>query len=321
MQIAPAAATLNGMRAAGVTEIGGEIGLLELPEPGELRADEVLIDVRACGVGNWDEFVRTGGWDTGARPPMALGVEAAGVVAATGGGVEVAALGDAVTAHSVPVRYQGAWAQRWVAAAGHVARIPPGIAFEDAAAFPVPALTADQAISGALRARSGQTILVNGAGGVTGGILVQLAAASGARVLVTASPRDARRLRALGADGVLDYHRPGWPARLRELTGGGAHGAVNAARSGERDAIRAVRDGGRLATITGDPPPTERGITVLDVVVAPDGARLRRLAAQLGRGALTISVAARYPLDQAAAALTAARRGSHGAATVLWFSG
>jgi NADPH:quinone reductase-like Zn-dependent oxidoreductase len=305
------------MRAAGVTRTGGAIGLLELPEPGELRADEVLIDVRACGVGNWDELVRTGDWDTGASPPMALGVEAAGVVAATGDGVEVAALGDAVTAHSVPVRYQGAWAEMWVAAVGHVARIPAGIAFEDAAAFPVPALTADQAVHDALRVRSGQTILVNGAGGVTGGLVVQLAAARGARVLVTASPRDARRLRALGAEGVLDYHRPGWPDRLRELTGGGAHGAVNAARSGERDAIRAIRDGGTLATITGDPPPAERGIAVLDVVVAPDGARLRRLISLLGRDALTISVAARFPLDQAAAALAAARRGSHGAATVL----
>jgi NADPH:quinone reductase-like Zn-dependent oxidoreductase len=52
-----------------------------------LRADEILIDVRAAGVGNWDEFVRTGGWDTGTRPPMALGVEAAGIVASAGSSV------------------------------------------------------------------------------------------------------------------------------------------------------------------------------------------------------------------------------------------
>lgn len=309
------------MRAAGITEIGEPIGLLELSEPGELRADEVLIDVRACGVGNWDEIVRTGGWDTGARPPMALGVEAAGVVAATGDAVDVVALGDPVTAHSVPLRYQGAWAQRWVAAAGHVARIPAGVPFETAAAFPVPALTADQALSDALRVRPGQTILINGAGGVTGGLLVQLAVASGARVLVTASRADARHLRTLGAEGVLDYHRPGWPDRLRSLTGGGADGAVNAVRSGERDAIRAVRDSGRLATITGDPPPAERRITVHDVVVAPDGARLARLITLLGRGALTVSVAARFPLERAATALAGARRGSRGGATVLRVAG
>lgn len=300
-----------------MTRIGGPIGLLELPAPGELRADEVLIDVRACGVGNWDEFVRTGAWDTGGRPPMALGVEAAGLVAATGAAVDVVALGDPVTAHSVPVRDQGAWAQAWVAAAGHVARIPPGVSFEAAAAFPVPALTADQALTDALRIRRGQTILINGAGGVTGGLLVQLAAARGARVLATANRGDARRIRALGAEGVLDYHQPAWPDRLRSLTGGGAHGAVNAARSGAVETIRAVRDGGRLATITGDPPPAERRIAVLDVQVTPDGARLGRLIALLGRGTVTISVAMRHPLERAATALAEARRGAHGAATVL----
>ena len=65
------------MRAAGVRQIGGAVELLELAEPRAPRADEILLDVRACGAGNWDEFVRTGGWDTGIRPPMALGVEAA----------------------------------------------------------------------------------------------------------------------------------------------------------------------------------------------------------------------------------------------------
>jgi len=65
-------------RAAGVRQLGGPVELLRLPPPRAVRADEVLIDVQACGAGNWDEFVRTGGWDTGIHPPMALGVEAAG---------------------------------------------------------------------------------------------------------------------------------------------------------------------------------------------------------------------------------------------------
>jgi NADPH:quinone reductase-like Zn-dependent oxidoreductase len=68
----------------GVRRFGGPVEVLELPGPRELRPDEVLIDVQACGVGNWDEFARTGGWDLGVRPPMALGVEAAGLVAAVG---------------------------------------------------------------------------------------------------------------------------------------------------------------------------------------------------------------------------------------------
>jgi NADPH:quinone reductase-like Zn-dependent oxidoreductase len=72
------------VRAAGGRRFGGSVELLELRGAPGLRPDEVLIDVRACGVGNWDEFARTGDWDLGTRPPMALGVEAAGLVAAVG---------------------------------------------------------------------------------------------------------------------------------------------------------------------------------------------------------------------------------------------
>ena len=51
------------MQAAGVDRIGGGIRLLELPDPPPPQAGEVLLEVRACGVGNWDDIIRTGGWD------------------------------------------------------------------------------------------------------------------------------------------------------------------------------------------------------------------------------------------------------------------
>ena len=305
------------MRAAGVRQIGGPVELLRLPPPRAVRADEVLIDVQACGAGNWDEFVRTGGWDTGAHPPMALGVEAAGMVAAAGNSVEGVSVGDVVTTHSLPLREQGSWAEKFIAAAGHVVVVPPGVPVDAAAALPVPALTADQALTDGIDLRPGQTVLVHGAGGVTGGMLIQLAAHRGAKVLATASPDDADRISALGADLVLDYHQPGWPQRVISLTGGGADAAVNAAPAGAREALSTVRDGGRLATITGDPPDGERGIAVSAVVVAPDGARLRRLIALAGQGTIAVTVAGRYPLEQAATALERARRGSHGSAVVL----
>ena len=168
------------MKAAGVRQFGAAIETLELPEPRPLRPDEVLIEVRACGVGNWDNFARTGDWDLGIRPPMALGVEAAGLVAAVGDRVDGIKTGDRVTAHSAPLREQGAWAGQFIAAADEATAIPPGVPFDVAAALPVPALTADQAIDDALQVRAGQTALVHGAGGVTGGVLVELAAYRGA---------------------------------------------------------------------------------------------------------------------------------------------
>src|SRR5947208_7000484 len=102
------------------------------------------------------------------------------------------------------------------------------------------------------RDRDGGWVVVNGAGGVTGGLLVQLAAARGARVIATASAKKAERIRDDGASEVLDYHGD-WPALVREITGGGAPKAVNAAPGQATTTLKAVADGGRLATITGDP--------------------------------------------------------------------
>ena len=81
------------MRAAGIRRYSAPVELLELPGPGELRPDEVLLEVRFCGVGNWDEIARTGGWYLGRHLPVALGVEAADVVARTVGAVTDLAVG------------------------------------------------------------------------------------------------------------------------------------------------------------------------------------------------------------------------------------
>jgi NADPH:quinone reductase-like Zn-dependent oxidoreductase len=302
---------------AGVHRFGGPVEVLELPGPRGLRSDEVLIDVQSRGVGNWDEFARTGEWDLGIPPPMALGVEAAGLVAAVGDLVTGIAPGDRVTVHSAPLRDQGAWAEQHIAAAGQAAVLPAGVPVDAAAALPVPALTADQVIDGALQVRAGQTVLVHGAGGVTGGVLVQLAAHCGARVIATAGADSAGRVSAIGAATVLDYHQRDWPEQVRALTGGGVDGAANAARGGSVEAVRAVRDGGRLATITADLPAAERGIAMRAVQVVPDGARLAGLVQLLAQGVLTVTVADSFPLERAAVALAQARRGAHGSAIVL----
>lgn len=305
------------MRTAGVRQFGGPVQVLELPTTARLRPDEVLIEVRACGVGNWDEFARTGDWDLGIEPPMALGVEAAGIAAAVGDQVRGVSAGDRVTAHSVPLRGQGAWAEQHVAAAGHVAVLPPEVPFDAAAALPIPALTADQTIGDELGVRAGQTVLVHGAGGVTGGMLVQLATRRGATVIATAGADSAGRVAAFGASTVLDYHEPDWPEQVRAMTGGGVDAAANAARGGSAEAVRAVRDGGRLATTTADLPAAERDITMRAVLVAPDGRRLAGLVRLLAHGVLAVSASERLPLERAAEALTQARHGAHGSAVVL----
>src|SRR5215471_5398430 len=97
--------------------------MIDVGEPRPPADEEVLLEVRAAGVGNWDEFVRTGGWDVGAKPPMALGVEAAGTVLAVGQAVGDWALGDACIRCRCEIR--GLGRPRLIAPAGLLARKPP----------------------------------------------------------------------------------------------------------------------------------------------------------------------------------------------------
>src|SRR5580693_2134056 len=134
------------MQVAGIVGVGAPVEMIEVAGLRPLAGDEVLVEVRAAGVANWDEFVRTGGWDVGVSPPMALGVEAAGTVIAVGGEVTGWAPGDAVMTHPLPLRDQGTWAPQLIAPAALLAAKPPGVSWEAAAAFPVPALTAGQVL-------------------------------------------------------------------------------------------------------------------------------------------------------------------------------
>jgi len=307
------------MRAAGIDAFGDAVRMLDLSAPSSPAPDEVVISVRAAGVGNWDDIVRVGDWDIGRRPPLALGVEAAGIVDTVGEDVTGLAPGDEVLTHPLPLRYQGAWAEWLVAPAGLVARKPTVISWETAGAFPVPALTADQTLTAAAPVEEGEWVLVHGAGGVTGGLAVQLATARGATVVATAGPASAARVRGYGARLVLDYHDPDWPARVRDASpdGRGATAAVNAVRGGAATAMQAVAPDGRLATITGDPPAPERGVMVADVYVQADGTRLAKLVAALADKTLSLHVAATFPLTEAPTALRDAVTGRSNGANVL----
>jgi NADPH:quinone reductase-like Zn-dependent oxidoreductase len=291
------------MRVAGVRTFSGKVETLEVDEPRPVKADEVLIDVRSAGIGNWDNIIRTGGWDVGISPPLALGVEAAGVIKAVGTDPAGFGVGDEVLCHPVPLRGQGTWAPFLIAPVGSLAHKPPQMSWETAAVFPVPALTAEQVVAEALALRSGETVLVNGAGGITGGLIVQLAALRGVDVLATASPRSADRVRGNGAREVLDYRDPLWPQQARALAKDSIQAVANAAPGGAAAAMTALADGGRLATITPDAPASTRGITVNAVYVRSDGAQLDRLTALLASGRLRMPTPRACSLDQAGSAL------------------
>jgi NADPH:quinone reductase-like Zn-dependent oxidoreductase len=293
------------MRAAGITAFGADVELLELPDPRPPAADELLIRVRAAAVANWDDIVRQGNWDIGGSLPLALGVEVAGEVLTAGAAARRFAAGDAVMAHPLPLRDQGAWAEQMLIPAEAAAPKPATVEWEEAAAFPVPALTAHQVLTEALEIQPGETLLVHGGGGVTGRLLIALAVRAGARVFATASERSADRLHAVGAEAVFDYRDPAWQDALRERVGA-VDAVANAARAGEPAAAAVLRRGGRFATITGAPPEVAGAGRVANCYVRPDGAQLRDLAPLLGSRELRIDVASVVTFADAAAALDGA---------------
>ncbi len=299
---------------AGIRSWGAAVERFEIADPRPPRDGEVLIEVRAAGVGDWDEAARKGEWDLGRAPPLALGVEAAGVVRAIGPGVQRCSAGDQVLTHPLPLVDQGTWAPWLVAREELTAHKPPGVSWSRAGGFAVPALTAIQVLDEALRVGPGETLLVNGGGSVTGGLLVSLAGLRGARAIATAGPASSDRVARIGAESVLDYHDGDWPRRVVELTGGrGVDAAANVAGGGGAQAMAAVRDGGRLATTTSDPPEPVRGIRVDSVHVRPDGPQLEWACNALAAGQLPFMIGARFPLAEARAALARAVAGAGGA--------
>jgi NADPH:quinone reductase-like Zn-dependent oxidoreductase len=180
----------------------------QVPRP-EPAADQVLVEVRAAGVDRGAWHIMTGKpylgrLAFGLRRPRrpVLGIEVSGVVAATGGSVTRFAVGDEVYGFG-----RGSFADYTVASEHKLATKPPRLSFEQAAAMPVSAATALQALTDHGRVEPGQTVLVIGASGGVGAFAVQIAKALGAEVTAVASGPKLDLVRALGAEHVLDYRR------------------------------------------------------------------------------------------------------------------
>ena len=124
--------------------------------------------------------------------PHTPGLDVAGTVDALGEGVDGLAVGDRVVGF-LPMDKDGAAAEYVLAPADVLTAAPKDVPLADAAALPLVALTAYQALFEHGKLAAGQRVLINGAGGAVGGYAVQLAKEAGAHVIATASPRSARR--------------------------------------------------------------------------------------------------------------------------------
>ena len=182
---------------------------VEKPSPAD---DEVLVRIRAASVNALDwrsvrgepYVMRLAGGGFGSPQNVRLGVDYAGVVESVGRNVTRFKPGDEVfggTGRGTLAEYVS------VRASGAIAPKPANLTFEEAAAIPVGALTALQALRDRGRLQPGQKVLINGASGAVGTFAVQIAKALGAEVTAVCSTKNVEMARALGADRVVDYTR------------------------------------------------------------------------------------------------------------------
>ncbi|OBI82194.1 NADP-dependent oxidoreductase [Mycobacterium sp. 1245805.9] len=293
------------MKALRYHEYGGSdvLRVEEAPRPAP-GPGQVLVQVAATSFNPVDAGIR-GGYLAEVYKidfPHIPGVDVAGTIAEFGGGVAGWSVGDAVVAF-LPLDADGAAAEYAVVPAESLAAAPTSVSLADAAALPVPALTAWQALFEIAGLAGGQSVLINGASGAVGGYAVQLAKQAGAVVTATAKARDAERLRGLGADRIVDYID--YTRSPIDVEGAPFDVVLNLISTTDEQTealIGVVADGGfHVGTMVFGPQSPGRGVRTQRVFVRSDAAQLAGLVRRVDDGQLRIEVADRRPLEQAAA--------------------
>ncbi|HKW41115.1 MAG TPA: quinone oxidoreductase [Gemmatimonadales bacterium] len=185
---------------------------VEQPQP---ASGQVLVKIEAAGLNYIDVYHRTGLYKV--PMPLTPGQEAAGVVAALGGGVTTPSIGDRVAYTNI----LGAYAEYAVVPADRVVVLPDGVSTRQGAALMLQGLTAHYLVSSTYSLKPGDACLVHAAAGGVGLLLCQMAKIRGARVLGTVStPEKAALARAAGADDVILYTEQDFEAEVKRLTNG-----------------------------------------------------------------------------------------------------
>jgi NADPH:quinone reductase-like Zn-dependent oxidoreductase len=294
----------NKMKAISQDELGGpevlKLVTLPTPEPG---VSEILIRVHAASVNPIDGANRQTGAFVG-QPPFVLGWDICGAVEAVGPGVTLYAPGDVVFGMLPFPQGHGAYAEYAVGPTRVFVRKPDRLDHVQAAAIPMVGLTAWQSLVDTAGVGEGSRVLINGAAGGIGHLGVQIAKARGAHVTALASAANLDFVRSLGADEVIDYNSTDFTEVVHDQDVvldivGGDYPAR---------ALDVLKPGGIL--VSTQPPSVgpvaeaaaERGIRVAGVIVEADEVGMSALADLAATGKLAPTIAATFPLEEAAAA-------------------
>jgi NADPH:quinone reductase-like Zn-dependent oxidoreductase len=268
---------------------------VERPEP---KADEVLVKVRVAAVNPADWKIRDGmGESFGFKLPLILGGDIAGTVEAVGVEVESFKPGDAVYGMTLSGGFSGGYAEYALAKADAIALKPESLNFEEAAAIPVAALTAWQAMFDLANLSSGQCILITGASGGVGSMAVQLAKAKGAIVIGTASGRNEQFVRDLGADEFVDYTQQPFEQVVKDVD------VVfdTIGNDTQERAFQTLKQSGFLVSSAGTPSAEkaqEFGVGATFVFCKPNAPQLAEINQLIEEGKLKVHIETILPLTE-----------------------
>ena len=286
------------MHAIRVHQFGGPDALVQEDVPRPVPGDgEVLLRVKAAGVGPWDAWIRSGRSVLPQPLPLTPGSDVAGIVEALGPGAAEFTMGDAVFG-ATNDRFTGGYAEYAVASATKLAKMPRRLGFTEAASVPVVACTAWQMVfeHGAVDAT--KRVLVHGAAGNVGAYAVQLARRVAQEVVATAMSRDVAYVQTLGAHRIIDVQTSRFEEDVTDVD------VVLDTIGGETQdrSFAVLKPGGVLvsAVVAPDPEKAARhGVRALFFLVEVSSPRLEQIASLIDAGELTTSVGDVLPLSAA----------------------
>ena len=247
--------------------------LAEVRDP-QIKANEALIEVRACALNHLDVWVRNGLPGIKIPLPHILGNDIAGVVREAGELVTWAHVGDEVMIHPglscghcaeclagrdnmcdeydiIGYRRDGGYAELVAVPGVNLIPKPSSLSWAEAAALPLVTLTAWHMLVSRANVQPGEDVLVHAAGSGVGSIGIQIAKLRGARVIATASSEEKlRKARELGADEIVNYSNDDWPKQVKQLTNGRGVDVVleHTGAATWPGSILSLKKGGRLVT-------------------------------------------------------------------------
>ena len=270
------------MKAFVVTHYGPDgLAAAEVPAP-EVGPRDVLVEVRAASINPLDKMVRNGEFKQliKYKRPFVLGHDVAGVVTRVGGDVHDFKVGDEVWSRPRDLRI-GTFAEQIAIDASDVALKPASLSFEEAAAVPLVALAAWQALVDVAAVRPGQKVLVHAGAGGLGSTVIQVAKHLGAYVATTASTKDVEKVRDLGADEVVDYTQ----ADFADVLSGYDVVVDSLGLASLEKSLTVLKPGGLAISVVGPPDPhfaVQLGQPVLKPVMAIMSRKIRSRARKLG---------------------------------------